>query len=436
MTEYQKLQFDQTEQGVLGWLLSGLGAPGETSRDARTVLAAGGLILFDDQWACELWRRVEAALNAGKEPHAFKHHKQVEPLAVDFVERVIENAAAGLLVEQLYLPELVEALRARQLKSAMAEAIKTGNTSQVSLLLKTPSASPGKRGKEALAAKVVAGWQEAAERPGELSGVPSGLSDLDRKTWGWQRQNLIIVGARPSQGKTALLIGFARHAAIEKRVPTVVFSLESSGEEIVRRILCQITGSDQSRLRGGEATENDLKSLPTAINRFRNSPLEIIDCPGASIGWIQNEARKLKETMGVQIILVDYLQKVKAMQRNEKRTYEVAQVSEGLKEMAVELDVPVISAGQLNREPEKAKGRAPILSDLADCGQIERDADIVALKYLKPGREGAEPVHQLILAKFRDGPCGIVELMFNPGCARFDNLSRISREDIPTYDKD
>lgn len=179
----------------------------------------------------------------------------------------------------------------------------------------------------------------------------------------------------------------------------------------------------------------DIHKLPSAMSRLTKSPLHLKDCPGASIGWIQSEARKLKEMHGIKLVVVDYLQKVKSMQRNEKRTYEVAQVSEGLKELAVELNVPVIAAGQLNREPEKAKGRAPVLSDLADCGQIERDADIVALKHLVVPKDGP-PKHQLILAKFRDGPTGIVNLAFVPHCARFDNLSPIAQEDVPNYDKD
>ena len=428
MTEYERSQFDETQQGVLGWLLSRSGAPGETERDARSVLDAGGLLLFDDEWACELWRRVEAALKDGKNPEVYRHKKQVEELDIAFVERIIDNGVSGPLVEHTYLPALIKAKRARQVKAAMVEAGNTGDTAHVAALLKEQPPAPGTKTLASMAARVVDEWQAASEHPGELSGIPSGLIDLDRLTWGWQKQNLIVIGARPSQGKTAILIGFARHAAIEKSVPTVIFSLESSGEEIVRRILCQMTGADQSRMRGGEAQERDIANLPAAMGKLRRAPLKIVDCPGASITWLRTEAKRLSESMGAKLFLVDYLQKIKPTQRHEKKTYEIAQASEGLKEMAVECDAPVITAAQVNREPEKAKGRAPQLSDLADSGQIERDADIVGLLHEKKGERA------LILAKFRDGPQGYVPLAFNPSCARFDNFAHIQREDVPNYD--
>lgn len=430
MSNFDKAMMDEAQQGVLGWLLSSLGEAGQRARDAHAVLEVGGLLLFDDVWACELWRRVEAAITAGKDPDRFKHVKQVEELPVAFVEKVIDNGVTGTLLESVYLPELRAAARVRQLKRAMKEGAKTGDTSQVERLLKeAPVAGVGKSLAD-LVVRVSNEWEAASEHPGELTGIASGMVDLDRLTWGWQRQNFIVIGARPSQGKTALLIGFVRHAAVENNVPTAFFSLESSGEEIMRRLICQLTGADQSKLRGGEASERDIIKLAPASSRIIKAPLKIVDCPGASIGWIQAESRKLAQEMGIKMVVVDYLQKVKAMVRNEKRTYEVAQVSEGLKALAVELELPIIAAGQLNREPDKAKGRAPVLSDLADCGQIERDADIVGLKHVKIDGDGKAD-HQLILAKFRDGPTGLVHLSFQPHCARFDNAAKVEPEDVP-----
>jgi replicative DNA helicase len=411
-------KYDVAQEAVLGWLLSGLGKEGETTRDAKTVQEAGGLLLFDDERYCELWRRVEDAINEGLPPHVYKRVKQVEDLPAAFVEQVIENACPGSALEVTYLPELIEASRARRLDRAM----KDGNLELVQEILKRPMSNKQKTASQLCAAATEV-WQEAAERPGELSGISSGLIDVDRLTWGWQPQQFIVIGARPSRGKTAMLVGFARHAAIACAIPTVIFTLESSAQELSRRILCQLTGADQSRLRGGMASERELASLPGAMTRYGKSPLHIVECQGASIGWIQNEARKLRETMGIKLVCVDYLQKITAPMRNEKKTYEVAQVSGGLKALAVELNVPVISAAQLSREPEKAKDRFPQLSDLADCGQIERDADIVGMIHRK------DQENWLVFNKVRDGATDTVKLSFLPHCARFDNLCPIDTAD-------
>jgi replicative DNA helicase len=271
-------------------------------------------------------------------------------------------------------------------------------------------------------------WEKAMEHPGRPSGIRSGLVDLDRVTWGWQPEDLIVMAARPSQGKTSLLLGFALHAAVVDRVPTAFFTAESSSVSIVKRAVCWLSGTDQSRWRAGQPGTSDFAAMTSAAGKLGSAPIHIVDCQNLTISQIASKAQDLQERHGIRLFCADYLQKIKSDTAHEKRTYEVAQVSEGLKLMAVERKSPVITACQLNRESEKTKGRMAGLGDLADSSSIEKDADIVGIIH----RDKDGPC--LNIAKFRDGPLALIRLAFLPHCARFENAARIDRADVPYKD--
>lgn len=421
MNEIEQAEIDAAQFVVLGTILGGILPVEQTLEAARIAKDFGGLELFDAEWAVELWRRIEASMAKGKPPHEFLWIKQVEHVPVDIIGKLGDSCLPIGLVEAVYLPELAAASRERKIRRAMKEAADGGDVEKALAICRESQQERKKeKSKADICNEALDDWTEALNRPGQISGVTSGLADLDRITGGWQAENLVIIGARPSQGKTALLIGMSRSTAVEHKIPTLFLSLESSPKELIKRMACQIANASQTRLRDGEPTKSEMARLGPAFSEIHSAPIYFVDCSGMSIATIQNMTRRIVKNYGIKFVVVDYLQKIKPSEKHEKRTYEVAQASEGLKNLAKELNVPIVVAAQLNREPEKQKGRAPVLSDLADSGQIERDADIVGL--LHRDKEGQT---WLMISKFRDGPTGSVKLVFEPSSAKFKNASRV-----------
>jgi len=383
---------------------------------ARQISDAGGDSLFTQETHKEIWRRVEKGLTEEKPTWTYVWNKIESDIPKSELLEILEHDCWPMIVESTYIPQLVTMRNQSRIRDAMLQCGNGGAIEPaVKIIRENLSANVKPKPLNEIAQAVIGDWEDAAAKPGQITGIASGIQSLDKLTWGWQNENLIVIGARPSQGKTAILVGFALHAAVKCKIPTAFFSVESSSKEIVKRMLCQLAEADQSRLRGGLAWNDDIKRLPFAVQSLKEAPLHVIYCPGIAINDLKAKSRAVHQQHGVKLILVDYLQKVKPSEKHEKRTYEVAQVSEGLKMMATELHVPVITGGQLSRENEKSKGRRPQLSDLADSGQIERDADLVALLH----REN--DLFALLISKFRDGPIGHVDLLFNPSCAKFSD---------------
>lgn len=264
--------------------------------------------------------------------------------------------------------------------------------------------------------------EERFKLQGQRSGVVTGLMKLDQLTDGIQYGEQSVIGARPSQGKTALATTIVRRACLGDQVPTLVVTLEMSIQSLLRRMLSSHTGISLQTIRRGEFSENAFKAF-TAFNALvARSPLYFVDAvSGSSCGRIAAGIRKAVKAHGVKLVVIDYLQKIHADQKHEKRTYEVGSVSGALKGVAVETGVAMLTLAQLSREPDKQKGRAPNLSDLADSAQIERDADTVIL--LERKRDEDETLAKLYVAKQRDGEVGTVELKFNPELVQFENKS-------------
>ncbi len=269
--------------------------------------------------------------------------------------------------------------------------------------------------------------EKLSKERSEVTGLATGFDDLDRLTAGLQRQNLVIVAARPSMGKSGLALGIAEYVAIDTRKPVLLFSLEMSKTEIVNRMLSSQARIDSGRLRTGRLEDAHWRALGEALGRMNDAPLYIDDTPSITMLEIRAKARRLKQRAGLELIVVDYLQLMTANRRTDNRVQEVAEFSRGLKMLAKELDVPVVALSQLSRQPEARTDKRPMLSDLRESGSIEQDADIVGFIYRDEVYDADSPdkgTAELIIAKHRNGAVGKVQLAFLSHYAKFANLSR------------
>ena len=283
--------------------------------------------------------------------------------------------------------------------------------------------------------------EEYHARQGMLTGVATGFHDFDKMTSGLHGGEMIVIAARPSMGKTSLVMNIVEHAVLEQKLPVGVFSLEMTAESLVLRMLCSRSRVNMRNIRDGFLAERDFPKLTGAAGKMATAPLYIDDTAGLSILQLRAKARRMYQQYGIKLIVIDYLQLLNASSsRIENRQQEIAQISNGIKALAKELNVPVIVLSQLNREMEKDKNRKPRLSDLRESGAIEQDADLVALLY-KPEAEkddedggsaelDALPVN-LLIAKQRNGPTGDVHLTFFKGFTRFESAAKVSPEDMP-----
>ncbi len=278
---------------------------------------------------------------------------------------------------------------------------------------------------------VVSNIDALEERQGNkslLTGIPSGYTKLDNMTSGFQNSDLIILAARPAMGKTALALNFARNAAVDHNVPVAIFSLEMSKEQLSMRLLTSEARIDSSQLRRGFFSNDDWVKLTDAAGSLEQAPIYIDDAPNLTPMDIRTKARRLKMDKGLGLVIVDYLQLMRAPGAGERRELEISEISRSLKGLAKELDVPVIALSQLNRMLEQRADKRPMLSDLRESGALEQDADLVAFIYRdevynkdenNPNRGKAE----VILGKQRNGPTGTVFLTFIGAFTRFENFA-------------
>jgi len=261
-----------------------------------------------------------------------------------------------------------------------------------------------------------------------VTGIPSGFKDLDRMTAGFQQSDLIIVAGRPSMGKTAFCLNLAQNAAIQKKVPTAIFSLEMSKEQLGIRMLCSEAHVEGTKLRSGFLSESDWPRLTIAAGNLSDAPIYIDDTAALTILELRAKARRLKiEHGGLGMVIVDYLQLMKGRTRSESRQQEISEISRSLKALAKELNIPVIAVSQLSRKTEERTGNRPQLSDLRESGAIEQDADLILFIYRdevynrsedNPNKGKAE----IIIGKQRNGPTGKVELSFLDKFTTFKEL--------------
>jgi len=268
---------------------------------------------------------------------------------------------------------------------------------------------------------------ELHKKAGGLRGVPTGFADLDNKLAGMQDSNLIILAARPGKGKTALVLNFAQYAAVEKRMPVGIFSLEMSKEELVDRLLVAQADVDSWRLKTGKLSDDDFTKLSDAMGELAEAPLYIDDTPGITIMEMRTKARRLQVEHGISLLIVDYLQLADPGRRFDNRVQEVSIISQGLKNLARELKIPVLAVSQLSRAVEARGDKIPQLADLRESGAIEQDADVVMFLY-HPNEEEQKDQEQsqvkLLIAKHRNGPLGEIDLLFRGNRIRFFGMEK------------
>ncbi|QFT91183.1 Replicative DNA helicase [Bacillus sp. THAF10] len=274
-------------------------------------------------------------------------------------------------------------------------------------------------------------------RKGEITGIETGFTELDRMTAGFQRNDLIIIAARPSVGKTAFALNIAQNVATKARENVAIFSLEMGAEQLVMRMLCAEGNINAQNLRTGQLTAEDWSKLTMAMGSLSNAGIYIDDTPGIRVSEIRSKCRRLKQESGLGMILIDYLQLIQGSGRGggENRQQEVSEISRSLKALARELEVPVIALSQLSRGVEQRQDKRPMMSDIRESGSIEQDADIVGFLYRDDyyDKESENKnIIEIILAKQRNGPVGTVSLAFVKEYNKFVNLERrFDDESVP-----
>ncbi|KKU85985.1 MAG: replicative DNA helicase [Candidatus Ryanbacteria bacterium RIFCSPHIGHO2_12_FULL_47_12b] len=262
---------------------------------------------------------------------------------------------------------------------------------------------------------------------GTTRGIPTGFEKLDNLLSGLQKSDFVVLAARPSFGKTALALDIARHAAVEKKIPVGIFSLEMSTPQLVDRFIAAEAHVDLWKLRTGRLSEanNDFQRINDALARLAEAPIYIDDAASATVIQMRAMARRLKSESDLGLIIVDYLQLMQPRQHSDSMVQQITEISRSLKHLARELDVPVLALSQLSRAVEQRHPPIPRLSDLRESGAIEQDADVVMFIYRedKAKRETTRPnIAEILVEKHRNGPTGKVELYFNPEKVSFSTL--------------
>ncbi len=291
----------------------------------------------------------------------------------------------------------------------------------------------------------IAEIEKARNNPDGISGTPSGFHDLDKITSGWQKSDMIVIAARPGMGKTALVLSMARNTAVDYNMGVAVFSLEMSAVQLVKRLIAGEARIDSEKLRKGNLADHEFQQLHSRITALSAAPIFIDDTPAISVFDFRAKCRRLKAQHDIQLVIIDYLQLMTAKdgKGSGNREQEISNISRSIKEIAKELNIPIIALAQLSRSVEQRGGdKKPILSDLRESGAIEQDADIVSFIY-RPDYYGIvkdddgnsnHGIGEIIIAKHRNGKTDRVRLRFVPEYARFENLTQAYDNNDSTFD--
>ena len=269
--------------------------------------------------------------------------------------------------------------------------------------------------------------EDLFEQDSPITGIPTGFTDLDLLTSGLQPADLIIVAGRPSMGKTSFALNLAEHAALKRKLPVAVFSMEMPGEQLAMRLLASVGRIDQHKLRTGRLGDDDWPRLAHAVGQLSEMPIYIDDTSALTPTELRARARRLKREHGIGLVVVDYLQLMQVPGHKENRATEISEISRSLKALARELAVPVIALSQLNRSLEQRPNKRPVMSDLRESGSIEQDADVIVFIYRDEVYNEDSPdkgTAEIIVAKQRNGPIGTVRLAFLGPYTRFENYTQ------------
>ena len=279
--------------------------------------------------------------------------------------------------------------------------------------------------------------EQLHQHGGDVTGIPTGFRDLDKITSGFQRNDLIIIAARPSVGKTAFALNIAQNVATKTDENVAIFSLEMGADQLVSRMLCAEGNIDAQRLRTGKLESDDWGKLTMAMGSLSNAGIFIDDSPGIRVNKIRSKCRRLQQEHGLDMVIIDYLQLIQGSTASakENRQQEVSEISRSLKALARELSIPVIALSQLSRGVESRQDKRPMMSDLRESGSIEQDADIVGFLYRDDyydKESDRQNIIEIIISKQRNGPVGTVDLAFVKEYNKFVDLDhRYADTDIP-----
>ena len=282
--------------------------------------------------------------------------------------------------------------------------------------------------------KVVESVEERMQNASDVTGMPTGFTDLDKMTSGLQPSDLIIIAGRPSMGKTSLALNMAEHVAIEKKMPVAVFSMEMASMQLTTRLIGSVGRVDQHKMRTGQLDDDDWEKLTDSLGQLNEAPIHIDEGSALNTFEVRARARRLQRQVGqLGLIVIDYIQLMSAPtgKQTENRATEISEISRSLKSLAKELNVPVVALSQLNRSVEQRVDKRPVMSDLRESGAIEQDADVIMFIYRDEVYNPESPdkgLAEILLAKQRNGPVGVVKLTFLGQYTRFENFAN------PGYD--
>ena len=269
--------------------------------------------------------------------------------------------------------------------------------------------------------------ERATHSNSSVTGIPTGFIDLDTKTAGLQKSDLVLIAARPSMGKTAFVLNVTQDAVLKSNITTAIFSLEMSKEQLVTRLFSLDSGVNSQKIRIGNLNPDEMMSIIETADKIGKSKLIINDTPGISINELRSACRKMKLENDLGLVIIDYLQLMTGNAKTDSRQQEISEISRSLKALAREIDAPVIALSQLSRAVEQRQDHRPMLSDLRESGAIEQDADVVMFIYRDDyyNKDSEKKgVAEIIIAKQRNGPIGTVELAWLPDYTRFANLQK------------
>jgi replicative DNA helicase len=280
---------------------------------------------------------------------------------------------------------------------------------------------------------------ELSKKETVVTGIPSGFYDLDRLTTGFHPGDLVIIAARPAMGKTSFALSILHNVSVVEKYPAVFFSLEMSKEQIAMRLMSLEARVPLKKVRSGFLSNEEMEKLAEVSVELSSAPIYIDDTASLSILDLRAKARRLKKEKDIQLIIVDYLQLMRSHRRTENRQQEVAEISRGLKAVAKELSIPVLALAQLSRQAELRSDKRPQLADLRESGSIEQDADLVMFihrpeYYKKNPTPEEEGLAEIIIAKQRNGPTGVVNLAFIKDITRFENLAKGDYQEVEEAD--
>lgn len=431
----------EAEQSVIGSML--------TSKDA--IVEAAGILTPDDFYARQygiLFRAIIELDAQGKNVDLLTLKEYVKTMdnvpesvsSMEFVKEILEASYTASYVSQYCEFVKGKALMRKLInlnnelnntcfegKEPVDQILNTAETKIFDLVQKRETGDyvPIQQ----VVINTIEGIRAVSRAKGTVTGVPSGFIDLDRMTAGFHGSELILIAARPAMGKTAFVLNVADHICFHEGKSAAVFSLEMSKEQLVNRLLAQESKVDAQHIRTGSLDEKEWMSLMEGADVIAKSRLVIDDTPNITIGELRSKCRKYKHDIGIDIIIIDYLQLMSGGGRTESRQQEISEISRALKGLARELDVPVIALSQLSRAVEKREDHRPVLSDLRESGAIEQDADLVMFLYRDDyynKETEKKDIAEVIIAKQRSGPIGTVELAWLREFTKFANLAKTS----------